>query len=133
MKNKKGFTLIELLAAIVVLGIIGLIVFPTVNKTIKNQKAKLYDRQIATIIDAAESWGLKNIAELPAEHYDKSYVNINTLVESGFLKNNDIKDPRSGENMLGCIEIGFAEDYNQYTYSYVDSADEDYVSKCLNS
>lgn len=44
--KKNGFTLIELLAAIIVLGIISLIVFPTIDRTIKNQKKKLYDRQV---------------------------------------------------------------------------------------
>lgn len=132
MKNEKGFTLIELLAAIIVLGIISLIVFPTVNKTIKNQKEKLYARQISTVIEAAESWGIKNIDKLPINRYEKEFIKINDLVENGLLENSDIKDPRTGEAMLGCIEIGLDEDSNQYTYSYIESTASDYVEKCLN-
>lgn len=131
MNREKGFTLIELLAAIIVLGIISLVVFPTVNKTIKNQKQKLYDRQIATILDAAESWGLKNIDKLPTNDYDKAYVRMDVLASEGFLKNNDIKDPRNNELMVGCIEIGLEN--NQFNYLYVDSSSDDYATKCLNS
>jgi len=132
MIKKNGFTLIELLAAIIVLGMIALIVFPTVNKTIKNQREKLYDRQISTIIEAAEGWGIKNIDKLPMGEKESVSVNISTLVEEGLLKNNDIKDPRNGENMLGCVEIVFEGGFNQYVYSYIDSSAEDYVTKCLN-
>ena len=32
---KKGFTLVELLGVIVLIGVIGLIVFPIVNKSLK--------------------------------------------------------------------------------------------------
>ena len=36
--NKKGFTLVELLAVLVVLGIVALVCYPIVTKTINNSK-----------------------------------------------------------------------------------------------
>ena len=39
---KKGFTLVELITVLIILAVIGLIVFPTVNSTIKESKEKAY-------------------------------------------------------------------------------------------
>lgn len=36
--NKKGFTLVELLATITIIGIICIIIFPSVNNLIKNNE-----------------------------------------------------------------------------------------------
>lgn len=119
--KKNGFTLIELLAAIIVLGIISLIVFPTIDRTIKNQKNKLYDRQVATIIDAGKSWGLKNTSLLP-ETGVMVYVGINKLAEDGFLENSDIKNPKNSELMNGCVTIRYNVNYKQYDYEFVDLA-----------
>lgn len=117
--KKNGFTLIELLAAIVVLGIISLVVFPTVDRTIKNQKRKLYDRQVSTIVDAAKGWGVKNVGILP-EDSDKVYVGINALATSGMLENSDINDPRNDEKINGCVIIQFDTSHNQYTYEFIN-------------
>ena len=38
--KKKGFTLVELIAVIVILGLIGIIIVPTVNDTIQKQRKK---------------------------------------------------------------------------------------------
>ena len=132
MKNKNGFTLIELLSVIIILGMISLIVFPTVNETIKNQREKLYDKQVDTIIDAAENWGIKNIDLLPEDGSAIEVIDINDLVKEGVLKNSEIKDPRNGEIMVGCVEISFDQSSSQYTYSYIDSTSANYTEKCLN-
>ena len=51
---KKGFTLVELLAVIILLGVIGLIVVPSITKTINNSKEDLYNDQIGKIKLASE-------------------------------------------------------------------------------
>ena len=119
--KKNGFTLIELLAAIIVLGIISLIVFPTIDRTIKNQKKKLYDRQVATIIDAGKSWGIKNTSLLPSNGV-VVYVGINKLAEDGDLENTDIKNPKNSESMSGCVVIRYNVSYKQYDYEFIDLA-----------
>lgn len=128
--KKSGFTLIELLAAIVVLGIIGLIVFPNVDKTIKNQKKKLSERQVSTIIEAAKGWGTKNTSYLPDE-YGKTYVGMNALAMSGFLENNNVKDPSTSEKINGCVIIELDINYNQYKYEFINLAEKE-DNKCDN-
>lgn len=53
--NKKGLTLIELLGVIVVLGIIALIAFPTVNGIINNTKKDTFAVNAQSLILAAEA------------------------------------------------------------------------------
>ena len=57
---KKGFTLVELIAVIVLLSLIALFTFPSVNKTIKDRKEALYNVQIDNIKASAVSYIDKN-------------------------------------------------------------------------
>ena len=120
--KKNGFTLIELLAAIIVLGIVSLVVFPTIDKTIKNQKRKLYDRQVATILSTGESWAVKNAKLLPDEA-DQTYLGVNALAAVGLLENDDIKDPRNGNKIEGCVLVEYDTNTNQYDYEFINLAD----------
>ena len=129
---KKGFTLVELLAVIIILGILGLIVVPMVNETIKEQKEKLYNRQIETLESSAEAWSTKNTDKL-VEDGTSIYVSITTLVQDGYLKNSDIKDPRNNKQMLGCVSISYDISYNQYVYEYVDANEDTYNNECVNA
>ena len=53
---KKGFTLIELIAVLVLLSLIAIFTFPSVNKTIKDRKEALYNVQIDNIKASAVSY-----------------------------------------------------------------------------
>ena len=64
MKKDSAFTLAELLAVITILGVIALIVFPAVNKAIKNSKEKSYNQQVDSILDSAENWVIENMSSL---------------------------------------------------------------------
>lgn len=130
--RKKGFTLIELLAAIVVLGLIGTITIPMVNETINNQKEKLYYRQVETIENSAEGWSTKNSNKLKDDGTN-IYVNVVTLIDDGYLKNNEIKDPRSNKTMNGCVSISYDSTHSQYVYEYVDSNEDTYQNECSNA
>ena len=104
---KKGFTLIELIGIIVILGVISFIVFPVVSSSIKNGKEKAYNEQVGRIIEAAKKWANDNTDLLPSDD-EELYVNINTLVSSGFIKKNkedNIINPKDNTNMTGCVLI----------------------------
>lgn len=121
--KKRGFTLIELLAVIVVLGLIALVVFPNVNKTIKNSKEKLYDQQVSLIEDNARRWGINHANLLPDNGV--YFLALNELVTEGYISQKEIKDPRNDSTMNGCIVIRYDRDYSQYKYEYATTTCEE--------
>ena len=127
--RQKGFTLVELLAVIIILGVISLIVIPTVNGVLKKQKNKLYEKQVNTIENATIGWGAENTSSLP--NLDESiYVSLDDLVKGGYLKKTDIKDPRNGDTLTGCVRIFYDSSYNQYNYKYINANDKEYNNEC---
>ena len=86
---KKGFTLVELIAVIVLLSLIALFTFPSVNKTIKDRKEALYNVQIDNIKASAVSYIDKNGL---LKDNDKVIVTLCQLKQNGFT-DEKIKNP----------------------------------------
>jgi len=78
---KKAFTLVELLAVIILLGLLGLIIYPTVNGVINNNKQKLHDKQINELIRHAETYAASNSSKLRMINGSKNIVTIDDLYE----------------------------------------------------
>ena len=108
MKNK-GFTLIELLATITILSIILLITFASVGSVIKNSRNSLHNSQINQIEKAAEYYNNKE----GLKDYDIC-IDVDDLIEKGYIKDDEIKDPKGGKNIDGSVNIS----YNGKKYSY---------------
>lgn len=53
--KEKGFTLVELIAVIVILGLIGIIIVPTVNDTIQKQKKKAFQTSVYGLLNTVKS------------------------------------------------------------------------------
>ena len=64
MKNKKGFTLIELIAVIVILGLIMLIVFPSISRLMMSNSKKKYTTYEDLLKEAAEKYARTRMADL---------------------------------------------------------------------
>ena len=63
--KQKGFTFVELLAVITIIGIIGLIVTPTLEKMIKENSNKIYNTQLDNIKLSLQNWASDNKELLP--------------------------------------------------------------------
>ena len=123
MNKKNGFTLTELLGIIIILGVVTLIVFPLINKTIKDSKLDAYNAQVKTIIEAAKTWAVNNPNRLPEiDSETEENVSVLELISTGYIKdanNNQIVNPMDEtKTMDGCVVIKYSKDYNQYTYDY---------------
>ena len=123
---KRGFTLIELLAALVVLAIIALIVYPTIGKVLANNKTKAYEKQIDIVKKAAANWLTTNEDKLK----DNSYaLPINDIVGSEFIEENELINPINNEPPTGCVFITWRKNIKQYEYNYVENCEEFIVPK----
>ncbi len=114
--KKNGFTLAELLGVLVLLGILGLIVFTSVDRVIKEGKNDLYKIQITNIKNALQEWTSdpENWKNIPKEG-DTLTLTLGQLKQSGKMDIN-IKDPRTDilfpEDMLLTITTR----HNKYEY-----------------
>lgn len=119
MKNK-GFTLIELLAVIAILGILATITVPTIVNLINGSKEDSLEEQKRVIVDAAKRYYTDNIRELPTTDSSKE-ISVTFLKKEGYLKMDDITDPTTNEEMVGCVEV--TRSNKQYKYVYKDTCD----------
>ena len=115
--KKRGFTLIELLAVIIVLGVIAAIIIPKITDTVANSKEMAYTNQINSLISAAKRWGTSN----PDKLSDETKLQFLTLYNEGYIKQKDVINPKTEENLEGCIKITYDEEYSQYKYEYISS------------
>lgn len=121
---KKGFTLIELLAVIFILGLILLIIMPSIVDILNRTKTKLNDEQISQIENAARNWGLTNVVIDEYGNISPESVTIEELQNSGYLEDGEIKDlfdKSSIDPSEAKVCISFYD--NQYIYEYRSSGD----------
>ena len=111
---KKGFTLVELLAVIIILGIIALITFPIVDKSIENSKQAALERTIDSILDAAHDYSIQNKLGYSTE---ENTLSLDQLKNSGFLEV-EIINPVTNKEMQGCVLYKWDEVNKQYVFRY---------------
>lgn len=89
--KKNGFTLIELMGVIVILGVLGLVVFPAVLNQMKKVDTNLSEANRKIIYSAADSYinDHKSTFEDEIKNDDDIRLSISQLVSEGYL-NNDI-------------------------------------------
>ncbi len=111
---KKGFTLVELIVVIVLLSLIGIFTFPSINKTLSERKEKLYNIQIENIKTSTESYINKNNLFVGN---DKVYVTLCQLKQEGFTDEN-VKDPRTGKKIPNDskVIVSKSEEGTDYTF-----------------
>ena len=140
METKKGFTIIELLSVIVLLSIIATVTYVSIGSGMSKSKEKLYNQQIKTLENAGRNWVATNSGNVDIAFNsdgtcaddticfasnDKFYYKLtfNELYTSGYVKSADVKNPETGENMIGCIGIYYDNSNNQYIVEYIANCD----------
>lgn len=118
---KKGFTLVELLSVIIIIGVVALIVFPTVMNSIKKSKQNAYDIQIRDIEEVGRKWATEHMEYLDHTHLNSIGIPLSSFVTAGYIQNSSVIDPRDKSQMNGCILITYEDISNQYRYQYIES------------
>lgn len=121
-RMKKGFTLVELLAVIAIIGVVALIVFPTIMDSIKKSKQNLYEIQIRDIEETGKKWASDHMELLDSTHLNAVAVPLSSLISAQYLQKSNIQDPRDKSEMNGCVTITYDDALAQYQYRYIESA-----------
>lgn len=116
MINKKGFTLIELMAVIVILGIITVIVYPTIDESIFKSKDTAYQTQVSDIINGAKNWAADNATLLPDKGKSVS-VTLGTLQDGGYV-NDDLQNPKNKKTIARSSSVKITNQSNQFKYDF---------------
>jgi len=118
---KKAFTLVELLAVIILLGLIGLIIYPTVNGVINANKQKLHDKQIEELIRRANTYSTENINKLKTIDGAKNIVTFTDLYNAGLIQNDKVIDPKTDQELAGCLSLIWKDSINGFDITYTDN------------
>lgn len=116
---KKGFTLVELIAVVAILGLIAIIVYPSIGTVIRTSRESAYEDQKQIIIKAAKTWGTKteNVNNLTTDGTEYK-LTVETLLDEGYITDDDIKDPRNSKKTLKKDYVSIKYESNQFTYTY---------------
>ena len=96
MKNKKGFTLVELLATITIMGLITVMVTPSIVKLQNNNKTKQFEMYAKSLVEAAKVYVQKegeDITPLGVDAWQGCIeISYQELASSDLVKSYDDKD-----------------------------------------
>lgn len=96
MKNRNGFTLVELLGVVTILAMLGLIIVPTINNVVSENRQTLYDTQIRNIKSSASNFVSENILSLDIDKDKSLGITLGRLKELGYIDKN-IENPITRE------------------------------------
>ncbi len=115
LEKRNGFTLIELLTVIILLGVLIVIIVPTIDSTLKKSSNKIYENQISNIITASKSWASKNPSQLPKKDETSIIITLGQLKDDGFI-DEDITNPKTKKKFLDTTEIIITRKKENFTY-----------------
>ena len=102
---------------IVVLGLLVTITTPNIINAINLSREKAYQRQVKLIEEAAERWAVDNMQQVSS----KEYITVTELKEAGYLNKNELKNPKTKNDMGGCV---FIKKENNYKYEYSNTCQQ---------
>lgn len=116
---KKGFTLVEVLAVVVILGLLVAIISPTVKNLLGDSEDALHNEQVDMVINATKKYMIEHSEFLP-DIGGVNSITISKLIDEGVIDNDKVLDPKTKEQMNGCVVVSYNRDFNQYEYNYSD-------------
>jgi prepilin-type N-terminal cleavage/methylation domain-containing protein len=119
--RKNGFTLIELLGVIVILAMLGVIIVPTINKVITDNKNELYEVQIRNIKSGVSNFVSENIFSdgLSIPNNSSIGIKLGKLKELGYI-DSDITNPITKNKFSDDLVILITNKDNGYSYTVCD-------------
>lgn len=125
--NKIGFTLVELMGVLVILGVLSVILVPTITNVLKDNDEKLYEIQLQNIILSAKNFGSDNMHILPIEDEPTKILTLGQLKKSGYAEKS-IVNPKTKKEFSNCMVIEITRVSNSYEYTIDESTIE--VENC---
>ena len=131
--SRKGFTLVEVMATIAILGILVILVTPSIIDIRKDMLQKIYDSRVSLIKNAALDYANDNLDQVPVSVNtslpDSSCltVTIKKLIDDGYLAGSDnnkteMHNPVTNENMnskIVCIRYSDNDVMNRKLMAYI--------------
>jgi len=116
MKSKNGFTFVELLAVITIIGVLALILLPTIERITQESKEKVYNQQLNNIILSLKSWASDNKQYLPEEDGEVLTITLGNLKSDGYIEY-DVKNPLNGKCFDNSVALIITKRNKTYDYS----------------
>ena len=122
--NNKGFTLLEVILVVAILGVITLIIVPSVSSLLNKNKNEQYENLKKSIISAAKMYVSDNRYNLGIvcdsnEDMPKKYITLKQLVDSGDLSS-PVIDPRykSEISLSNVVSVIYNCTNKNFSYEY---------------
>ncbi len=130
--RKKGFTLVELMGVIIILGIIALLLVPTINSSISNFRKDSYQRQLKSICLATSSYTTDHYADLPDEDGEKAVITLGNL-KSGDYVDVYLKDPMTQRYFPNDMVIELTKNGKNYDCHIIEDSGTNVDEYVVNS
>lgn len=115
--SRKGFTLVELLAVVIIIGLVIVIITPTVKNLLSDSRDSLSKQQYDMIISASKKYMIEH-ADLLSEDNSFAAVYVDDLIDEGIIDNDNVIDPKTKNELDGCVVVSYNSEFNQYEYNY---------------
>ena len=118
--NKRGFTLVELLVVIAIMGLLSIMVFPSVSKLIKQNKDKQFEYYKETLLAAAKIYYNQKEPDLAFEEWTGCIeISYDDLLKANLLS------PMSKDYNCSTSKVRITKNSNETYQVYLTCTDND--------